>query len=145
MAQVPRWRGLKHQNHVTTVEYADGQTFFDILKVSNPLFSFLNSTDIFGQCILPCIAQTIKKGSPLVECIRAYSRYRMMVDIHCHSERRLGRLREYKVQYMDAAQVSFVLSLTLPSHICALTCCTHSTGGNKAVWQELRFPEATCI
>lgn len=138
MHQVPRWRGLKHQNHVTTVEYADGQTFFDILKVSDNLFSSLKSTDVFGQCILPCIAQTIKKGSPLVECIRAYSRYHMMVDVHCHLERCLGRLREYKIQYMDAAQVSFTLSLILSSHIFTDIDLPHTfAGGNEAVRQEL--------
>lgn len=33
MRQVPRWAGLKHFDHVTTVEYTDGQAFLDILKV----------------------------------------------------------------------------------------------------------------
>lgn len=33
MRNLPRWRNLKHFNHVTTIEYTDGQTFLDILKV----------------------------------------------------------------------------------------------------------------
>lgn len=33
MSKVLRYPNLKHFNHVTTVEYADGQAFFDILKV----------------------------------------------------------------------------------------------------------------
>lgn len=33
MRQVPRWPGLKHHNHVTTIEYTDGQGYLDILKV----------------------------------------------------------------------------------------------------------------
>ena len=34
MRNVPRWRGLKHFDHVTTIDFSDGQAFFDILKVS---------------------------------------------------------------------------------------------------------------
>jgi hypothetical protein len=43
MDRVPRWTGLKHFSHVTTIEYADGQAFLDILKVSyiNSLLVFL--------------------------------------------------------------------------------------------------------
>jgi len=48
MREFPRWTGLKHFNHVSTIPYTDGQSFYDILKVSlAPLigrFSFDNLT-----------------------------------------------------------------------------------------------------
>lgn len=34
MSQMPRWKGLKHFLNVTTLEYADGQDFYDTLRVS---------------------------------------------------------------------------------------------------------------
>ena len=33
MAMFPRWSNLKHFNAVTTTHFADGQAFYDILKV----------------------------------------------------------------------------------------------------------------
>lgn len=34
MKKFPRWRGLKHfTNGVTHIEFTDGQTFFDIMRV----------------------------------------------------------------------------------------------------------------
>lgn len=38
MRQVPRWAKLKHFYNVTTVDYTDGQTFLDILKVRFSLY-----------------------------------------------------------------------------------------------------------
>ncbi|EGO30646.1 hypothetical protein SERLADRAFT_404725 [Serpula lacrymans var. lacrymans S7.9] len=49
MQNVLRSPGLKHFMNVTTVEYADGQVFYDILK-----------------CILPRIVQILPKNSTLV-------------------------------------------------------------------------------
>jgi hypothetical protein len=33
MAKFPRWRGLKNISSPTTIDYSEGQTFLDILKV----------------------------------------------------------------------------------------------------------------
>jgi hypothetical protein len=33
MAKFPRWRNLKHLSSPTTIDYSEGQTFLDILKV----------------------------------------------------------------------------------------------------------------
>jgi hypothetical protein len=40
MRNVPRWRNLKHIDNVTTIEYADGQVFVDILKVCQYVLFF---------------------------------------------------------------------------------------------------------
>jgi hypothetical protein len=34
MRKFPPWSNLKHFNHVTTIKFTDGQTFYDILKVN---------------------------------------------------------------------------------------------------------------
>ncbi|KAJ7119998.1 hypothetical protein C8R46DRAFT_1149767 [Mycena filopes] len=75
MRRFPRWANLKHFNHVTTVHFTDGQSFYDILK-----------------CILPCIVQLFGANDPLVHCIRAYQRTRIMTGMHCMPESRLKRL-----------------------------------------------------
>jgi hypothetical protein len=33
MRNFPTWSSLKHFNHVSTISFADGQSFYDILKV----------------------------------------------------------------------------------------------------------------
>ncbi|KAJ7455773.1 hypothetical protein FB451DRAFT_1515464 [Mycena latifolia] len=82
MRRFPRWPNLKHHNQVTTVHYTDGQSFYDILK-----------------CVLPCIVQLFPPNEPLVHCIRAYERYRIMVGMHCMPERRLQRLDVFIQDY----------------------------------------------
>ncbi|KII90328.1 hypothetical protein PLICRDRAFT_107314, partial [Plicaturopsis crispa FD-325 SS-3] len=79
---MPRWSRLKNFQNVTTIEYADGQAYLDILKG-----------------ILPCLVQILPRNSPLIHCIRAYARYRMMVGLHCMSESRLKRLEKYLAAY----------------------------------------------
>jgi hypothetical protein len=39
MSRFPRWRNLKHLPSPTTIDYSDGQTFLDILKVCRQLHS----------------------------------------------------------------------------------------------------------
>ncbi|KAJ7221503.1 hypothetical protein GGX14DRAFT_669953 [Mycena pura] len=76
MKAFPRWANLKHFNQVSTVHFTDGQSFYDILK-----------------CILYCIVQILPANDPLVHCIRAYQRYRILVGMHCMPETRLLRLK----------------------------------------------------
>ena len=38
MRKFPSWNSLKHFNHVSTVSFTDGQSFYDILKVGSSLF-----------------------------------------------------------------------------------------------------------
>ncbi|KAF7331235.1 hypothetical protein MKEN_00000400 [Mycena kentingensis (nom. inval.)] len=82
MRHFPRWPNLKHFNKVTTVHFTDGQSYYDILK-----------------CILPCIVQLLPKNDPLVHCIRAYQRYRVMVGMHCMPESRRERLKTFIADY----------------------------------------------
>ncbi|KAJ7814935.1 hypothetical protein B0H13DRAFT_2381356 [Mycena leptocephala] len=82
MASMPRWPGLKRFPHVTTVDYADAQSFYDILK-----------------CVLPCIVQLLPKNSALVHCIRAYQQYRLMTGLHCTTEERISGLKGYIKKY----------------------------------------------
>ncbi|KAF7314762.1 hypothetical protein MKEN_00950200 [Mycena kentingensis (nom. inval.)] len=82
MKEFPRWANLKHFNQVTTVHFTDGQSFYDILK-----------------CILPCIVQLLPRNDPLVHCIRAFQRYRILVGMHCMPETRLRRLKAVIKEY----------------------------------------------
>ncbi|KIJ58811.1 hypothetical protein HYDPIDRAFT_33775 [Hydnomerulius pinastri MD-312] len=93
MRHVSRWPNLKHFNDVTTVEYTDGDAHLDILR-----------------CILPCIVQLLPVNSELVHCIRAYSQYRMMIDLPCLTTDRFARLENYITTYKKCCQrVSRVL------------------------------------
>ncbi|KAJ7204211.1 hypothetical protein C8J57DRAFT_1454650 [Mycena rebaudengoi] len=82
MRGFPRWPNLKHFNEVTTIHFTDGQSFYDILK-----------------CVLPCIVQLFPPNNVLVNCIRAYVRYRIMVGMHCMTEGRLQRLQVFIEDY----------------------------------------------
>ncbi|KAL1740762.1 hypothetical protein HDZ31DRAFT_46862 [Schizophyllum fasciatum] len=84
MRDFPRWQSLKHFNNVTGTHFADGQSFFDILK-----------------SILPCITQILPPRSVLVRCIRAYLKYRMMIGMKCMTEERLQLLRVYVREYQE--------------------------------------------
>ena len=35
MCKFPAWNNLKHFNHISTISFTDGQSFYDILKVSH--------------------------------------------------------------------------------------------------------------
>lgn len=78
----PRWRGLKHIDHASQTEYADGNWFRDLLK-----------------CILPCIVQHLPRNDPLIHCIRAYIKYRMMVGLQCLTETRLATTQQFIANY----------------------------------------------
>ncbi|KAJ7166717.1 hypothetical protein C8R46DRAFT_996401 [Mycena filopes] len=82
MREFPRWAGLKHFNEVTTVHFADGQAFYDILK-----------------SILPCIVQIFPRDSSLVHCIRAFECVRIMTGMCCMPLSRLKRLGEFIKDY----------------------------------------------
>ncbi|KAL1739937.1 hypothetical protein HDZ31DRAFT_68438 [Schizophyllum fasciatum] len=87
MRRFPRWQDLKHFNNVAETHFADGQSFFDILK-----------------CILPCATQILPANSVLIICIRAYLKYRMIVGMTCMTERRLQLLRQYVQDYQRCCE-----------------------------------------
>ncbi|KAJ7076600.1 hypothetical protein C8R43DRAFT_1177915 [Mycena crocata] len=82
MRDFTRWPGLKHFNQVTTVRFTDGQSFYDILK-----------------SVLPCIVQIFPHNDPLVHCIRACQRLRIMTGMHCMPSQRLERLQQFIKDY----------------------------------------------
>ncbi|KAJ7822282.1 hypothetical protein B0H14DRAFT_3089030 [Mycena olivaceomarginata] len=86
MRRFPRWPDLKHFNQVTTVHFTDGQSFYDILKVSQNVFS-------------RALCQLFPAKNSLVHCIRAYERYRIMVGMNCMPESRLQRLDTFIEEY----------------------------------------------
>ncbi|KAF8994667.1 hypothetical protein BDQ17DRAFT_1392381 [Cyathus striatus] len=82
MNKFPYWKDLKHMDAVSTISFADGQCFYDILK-----------------CILPCIVQLLPRNSPLIHCIRAYQQYRVMIGLRCMTDQHLGHLKEIIKDY----------------------------------------------
>ena len=95
MAKFPRWSGLKHFNAVSTTDFSDGQAFYDILKASNYVGEEFCSSDVPNQCILPCVVDLVPKNSSLVQCIRAYIRYRILVGLHC--------MRDGQIKHVEMA------------------------------------------
>ncbi|KAJ7029418.1 hypothetical protein C8F04DRAFT_1237112 [Mycena alexandri] len=77
-----KWPGLKHFNQVTTTHFANGQAFYDILK------------------ILP-------RNSALVHCIRAYQRVRIMTDMHCMP--RVSSLYDMNFDFFKQHQTSQIV------------------------------------
>ena len=63
---------------------------------------------LFVQCIVPCLVQLLPKDSVLVRCIRAYARYRIMIGLHCMTEDRIDRLKQYIINYKDICTVSIL-------------------------------------
>ncbi|KIJ40358.1 hypothetical protein M422DRAFT_256913 [Sphaerobolus stellatus SS14] len=51
--EVPRWCFLKHFNAVTSIDFADGNSYQDILK-----------------CIIPCLTDILLSNSPVIHCFR---------------------------------------------------------------------------
>ncbi|KAF8514399.1 hypothetical protein JB92DRAFT_3115676 [Gautieria morchelliformis] len=84
MNMVPSWPNLNHFQSITTMEFSDGQSYFDALK-----------------CILPCIVQLLPANSPLIHCLRAYACIRLIAGLHMISELQLNKLQEYLQEYED--------------------------------------------
>ena len=140
MRKFPAWNNLKHFNHVSTISFTDGQSFYDILKV-NCMSSFVQSSLILLcriQCILPCIMQLLPRNSPLVHCIRAYQCYRIMIGLRCMTDRRLkyleGLIKDYE-RYCSVC-VGIVFS-SAPFHP-SITPLESIEG----IWEKLRLLQA---
>ena len=111
MGAFPRWNGLKHFYNVTTIKFTDGQSFYDILKVSIPLSTakIQGLNNLLSQCILPCIVSLLPKGSALIHCIRAYQCYRILVGLHCMTESRITKLKSVLKDYEKYCTASWNL------------------------------------
>ncbi|KAF8578339.1 hypothetical protein K439DRAFT_1529313 [Ramaria rubella] len=82
MRQMPRWRGLKHFNAVSTTDFADGNSYRDILK-----------------CILPCLINLMPWDSSLVHCIRICACLHMIARLHAVTEPQIQYISECLANY----------------------------------------------
>jgi len=111
MSNFPSWNSLKHFNHVATISFTDGQSFYDILKVNLTLPELILSEKF--QCILPCIMQLLPRNSSLIHCIRAYQCYRLMIGLRCMTDRRLKQLKKFIKDYEKYCSVSKTQIITV--------------------------------
>ncbi len=107
MRAFPRWRNLKHFDHVTTIDFSDGQTFYDILKVSFLIQSFRSLTIM--QCLVYCVVPLLPPGSSLVHCLRAYVKFRILVGMTTLTESRKEILTTVIAEYDKACSVGELL------------------------------------
>ena len=114
MREFPSWNSLKHFNHVSTISFTDGQSFYDILKVGFRLY-YQGTLELFCiQCILPCIVQLLPRNSSLIHCIRACQCYRIVIGLRCMTDRRFKHLKELIKKYETYCSVCGLgISLTM--------------------------------
>ncbi|KAF8582039.1 hypothetical protein K439DRAFT_1647685 [Ramaria rubella] len=67
---------------ITTLDFSDGQGYFDILK-----------------CILPCIVQLHPADSPMIHCIRAYACFCIFAGFHVITEQQIERMKGHLKTY----------------------------------------------
>ncbi|KAF8524069.1 hypothetical protein BU17DRAFT_63430 [Hysterangium stoloniferum] len=93
MSQVPSWPGLKIVQNVITVDFSDGNTYWDILKTT-----------------LPCIVQLFPPKSSFIHCVRALAIFRMFAGLHMITTLQLNRMQvalaEYET-YCEAASKEY--------------------------------------
>ncbi|KIJ32761.1 hypothetical protein M422DRAFT_265393 [Sphaerobolus stellatus SS14] len=82
MRRIPCWRGLKHFQNVAEIPYADGNTYWDILK-----------------CIIPCIVQLLPHNSPLLHSVRLCAILRALAGLRVVSEDHLKTYKQFLVKY----------------------------------------------
>lgn len=96
MSQFPRWRGLKHfEQGVTQINFTDGQTFFDIMRVRRIIHSsadtiadcLLSLSVRVPQCLVPCIVQLLPRKSPVIPYLRSIQKVGMLVRMHVMTDR----------------------------------------------------------
>ncbi|KAF8574637.1 hypothetical protein K439DRAFT_1624175 [Ramaria rubella] len=90
MCQMPRWRGLKHFNAISTTDFADSNSYRDILK-----------------CILPCLVNLMPQNSSLVHCIRICACLCMIAGLRAITEPQIQYISECLAKYEQyCAQVT---------------------------------------
>ncbi|KAJ7450175.1 hypothetical protein FB451DRAFT_1052385 [Mycena latifolia] len=90
MDNFPRWRNLKHVYSPTTIDYSEGQTFLDILKMR--------------PCALPCLDQILPANSCLIKLVRAMQKVRAMLGLEVTTASRLELLRKMIAKYERACK-----------------------------------------
>ncbi|KIJ34500.1 hypothetical protein M422DRAFT_263469 [Sphaerobolus stellatus SS14] len=82
MRRIPHWHGLKHFQNVAEIPYADGNTYWDILK-----------------CIIPCIVQLLPHNSLLLHSVRLCAILRALAGLRVVSEDHLKTYKQFLVKY----------------------------------------------
>ncbi|KAJ7759514.1 hypothetical protein B0H16DRAFT_1313294 [Mycena metata] len=85
MNRFPRWRDLIHFPSPTTIDYAEGQAFVDILK-----------------CALPCLVQLLPRNSSLTRIVRTMQKVRIMLGLSVTTRTRLDHLNDLVREYERA-------------------------------------------
>ncbi|KAJ7760324.1 hypothetical protein B0H14DRAFT_3511124 [Mycena olivaceomarginata] len=87
MAAIPRWRGFDRIKSATTLDYVEGNTHLQLLKL-----------------IVPCLVHLLPRNSPLIHALRALQQFRMLVGLHCNTESRLKLMDRFVKDYEMACR-----------------------------------------
>ncbi|KIJ51954.1 hypothetical protein M422DRAFT_243526 [Sphaerobolus stellatus SS14] len=82
MRWIPRWHGLKHFYSVAGMDFADGNSFRDILK-----------------CIIPCIVQLLPSNASLVHCIRFCTILRSIAGLRVVTSDQIDAYKKFLIKY----------------------------------------------
>ncbi|KIJ39542.1 hypothetical protein M422DRAFT_257594 [Sphaerobolus stellatus SS14] len=82
MRRIPRWRGLKHFHSVAEMDFADGNSFRDILK-----------------CVIPCIVQLLPSNASLVHCIRVCTILRSIAGLRVVTSDQIDAYKKFLIKY----------------------------------------------
>lgn len=91
------------------------------------------------QCVVPCTVQLLPKNSAILRYMRAYQRYRFMIDLNCMTGDRMDRLKIYIKKYKDACQVDVKFRYT--SLLSSLT--AQCSGRFSRIRKRLRISKTT--
>ncbi|KAJ6475131.1 hypothetical protein C8R47DRAFT_1293744 [Mycena vitilis] len=95
MAQFPRWRNLKHLSSPTTIDYSDGQTFLDILKIlprNSPLIKLVREMQKV-RTMLGLWVATGSRNEYTTKCIAAYGK--ISEDVSEKHDKSLNFLKQH--------------------------------------------------
>ncbi|KAF8523707.1 hypothetical protein BU17DRAFT_63645 [Hysterangium stoloniferum] len=89
MSQIPSWPGLKNVQNVITLDFSDGNTFWDILKTT-----------------VPCIVQLFPPKSSFVHCVHALATFQMFAGLHMITSLQLDRMQVALGEYETYCEVN---------------------------------------
>ncbi|KIJ31220.1 hypothetical protein M422DRAFT_267173 [Sphaerobolus stellatus SS14] len=98
MRQVPRWRSLKHFNAVTSIDFLDGNGYWDILKR-----------------IIPCLTDILPSNSPVTHCFRLLGILRAIAGLRPVSEEHIVYFEKSLPKY-EKLCTAYNKNYTYPKH-----------------------------
>ena len=139
MRQVPRWPDLKHHNNVTTVEYTDGQGYFDIMKVHfgiiTPISSLIQNNSVFFHASFKLchrIALLLVPSGPS-HAVEWWSVCAVLQTNASSGSVIISRNINAYVQWALSTQFSSITSYIL------------LTASHQKIWQEIHISKATHV